>query len=161
VSDAADGRTGIGDGSGVRRTWRARRETGRDDAACGFEDTAGEAEEDLGVTAEPEDAGADGGGRPVGECGSERHREPVAGKVAYLKHNPGQFLNALKLESAALNENVVIGFEPTDPAGGRVAIKLITGLGTTLQGEMLSMNLATMQFRKVRLPRRDDCAVCG
>jgi phosphatidylserine decarboxylase len=53
---------------------------------------------------------------------------PVAGKVAYLKHNPGQFLNALKLESAALNENVVIGFEPTDPAGGRVAIKLITGL---------------------------------
>ena len=45
--------------------------------------------------------------------------------------------------------------------GALEVIKLITGLGTTLQGEMLSMNLATMQFRKVRLPRRDDCAVCG
>lgn len=45
--------------------------------------------------------------------------------------------------------------------GALEVIKLITGLGTTLQGEMLSMNLATMQFRKVRLPRRDDCVVCG
>jgi molybdopterin/thiamine biosynthesis adenylyltransferase len=45
--------------------------------------------------------------------------------------------------------------------GAMEVIKLITGLGTTLQGELLSMNLATMQFRKVRLPRRDDCAVCG
>jgi adenylyltransferase/sulfurtransferase len=40
-------------------------------------------------------------------------------------------------------------------------IKLITGIGTTLQGELLSMNLDTMQFRKVRLPKRDDCAVCA
>ncbi len=53
---------------------------------------------------------------------------PVAGKVTLVRHNPGQFLNALKLESAALNENVVIGFETTEPACGKVAIKLITGL---------------------------------
>lgn len=53
---------------------------------------------------------------------------PVAGKVILARHNPGQFLNALKLESAALNENVVIGFETTEPACGKVAIKLITGL---------------------------------
>jgi molybdopterin/thiamine biosynthesis adenylyltransferase len=45
--------------------------------------------------------------------------------------------------------------------GAMEVIKLITGLGTTLQGEMLSMNLATMQFRKVRVPRRDDCAACS
>jgi phosphatidylserine decarboxylase len=53
---------------------------------------------------------------------------PVAGRVALVRHTPGQFLNALKLESAALNENVVIGFETSEPACGRVAIKLITGL---------------------------------
>ena len=53
---------------------------------------------------------------------------PVAGRVALVRHTAGQFLNALNLESAALNENVVMGFEPTEPACGRVAIKLITGL---------------------------------
>lgn len=45
--------------------------------------------------------------------------------------------------------------------GAMEVIKLITGIGTTLQGELLSMNLGTMQFRKVRLPQRADCAVCG
>jgi molybdopterin/thiamine biosynthesis adenylyltransferase len=45
--------------------------------------------------------------------------------------------------------------------GAMEVIKLITGIGTTLQGELLSMNLGTMQFRKVRLPKREDCAVCG
>lgn len=45
--------------------------------------------------------------------------------------------------------------------GAMEVIKLITGIGTTLQGELLSMNLDTMQFRKVRLPKRDDCAVCA
>lgn len=45
--------------------------------------------------------------------------------------------------------------------GAVEVIKLITGIGTTLCGELLSMNLSTMQFRKVKLPRRADCAVCG
>ncbi|MFM7606362.1 MAG: HesA/MoeB/ThiF family protein [Prosthecobacter sp.] len=45
--------------------------------------------------------------------------------------------------------------------GAMEVIKLITGIGSTLQGELLSMNLMTMQFRKVRLPKRPDCAVCG
>lgn len=31
----------------------------------------------------------------------------------------------------------------------------------TLQGELLSINLNHMQFRKVHLPKRDDCTVCG
>lgn len=44
--------------------------------------------------------------------------------------------------------------------GALEVIKLITGIGSTLQGELLSMNLGTMQFRRVRLPRRADCAVC-
>ena len=45
--------------------------------------------------------------------------------------------------------------------GAVEVIKIITGIGTTLCGELLSMNLSTMQFRKVKLPRRADCAVCG
>jgi molybdopterin/thiamine biosynthesis adenylyltransferase len=45
--------------------------------------------------------------------------------------------------------------------GAMEVIKLITGIGEPLCGELLSMDLATMQFRKVRLPRRSDCAVCG
>jgi len=53
---------------------------------------------------------------------------PVAGSVSLVRHTPGQFLNALKLESAALNENVLLGFQSTEPDGGPVAIKLITGL---------------------------------
>jgi molybdopterin/thiamine biosynthesis adenylyltransferase len=44
--------------------------------------------------------------------------------------------------------------------GAMEVIKLLTGIGTTLQGQLLSMNLDTMQFRKVRLPKREDCAVC-
>ena len=53
---------------------------------------------------------------------------PVAGTVIRVCHTPGQFLNAMKLESAALNENVLIGFQTLEPACGPVAIKLITGL---------------------------------
>ena len=45
--------------------------------------------------------------------------------------------------------------------GALEVIKLITGIGETLCGELLSMDLGTLQFRKVRLPKRDDCAVCG
>ncbi len=45
--------------------------------------------------------------------------------------------------------------------GALEVIKLITGIGETLCGELLSMDLGTLQFRKVRLPKRDDCTVCG
>ena len=55
-------------------------------------------------------------------------QSPVAGQVTYLKHTPGLFLNALKTESAAHNENVLIGFNSTSPAGAKVGVRLITGL---------------------------------
>lgn len=45
--------------------------------------------------------------------------------------------------------------------GAMEAIKWITGIGTVLAGEMLAMDLATMQFRKIALPRHADCVVCG
>jgi phosphatidylserine decarboxylase len=53
---------------------------------------------------------------------------PVSGKVGFLKHTAGEFLNALRTESATHNENVLLGFEATDPAGKKVAIRLIAGV---------------------------------
>ena len=53
---------------------------------------------------------------------------PVAGQVARVKHTPGQYLNAMKSESAQFNENVLIGFEGSDPPGEKVGVRLIAGL---------------------------------
>lgn len=44
--------------------------------------------------------------------------------------------------------------------GAMEVIKLITGIGAPLAGEMMSLDLATMHFRKLKLPRRHDCPVC-
>ncbi len=55
-------------------------------------------------------------------------QSPVAGKISYLKHTPGLFLNALKTESAAHNENVLIGIDSTEKAGEKIGVRLITGL---------------------------------
>ncbi len=40
-------------------------------------------------------------------------------------------------------------------------LKLILGIGETLAGYLLTVNLLTMEFRKVRIPRNKDCEVCG
>jgi hypothetical protein len=40
-------------------------------------------------------------------------------------------------------------------------IKLITGIGIPLAGEILSMDLGTNITRRVKLPRRPDCATCA
>lgn len=53
---------------------------------------------------------------------------PVAGTVTLVKHNPGQFLNALKTESAAHNENVLIGLRTTDTGHPMVGVRLLAGL---------------------------------
>ena len=53
---------------------------------------------------------------------------PVAGEVVHFKYTEGQFLNAMKSESATHNENVLIGFEASEPAGTKVGIRLIAGL---------------------------------
>jgi molybdopterin/thiamine biosynthesis adenylyltransferase len=41
------------------------------------------------------------------------------------------------------------------------AIKLITDIGESLAGTLLCADLATMQFRRLPIARRADCAVCG
>jgi phosphatidylserine decarboxylase len=52
---------------------------------------------------------------------------PVAGKVAFLKYQPGQFLSALKTESAEFNENMLIGIESSEQPGERIAVRQIAG----------------------------------
>ncbi len=53
---------------------------------------------------------------------------PVSGKVALFKYTMGQFLNALKAESAVFNENVLLGFEASEPRGQKVGVRLIAGV---------------------------------
>jgi phosphatidylserine decarboxylase len=53
---------------------------------------------------------------------------PVSGKVAWFKYTAGQFLSALKADSAVFNENVLLGFEASDPRGQKVGVRLIAGV---------------------------------
>lgn len=53
---------------------------------------------------------------------------PVSGKIAGLRHAPGQFLSALKAESAARNENVLIEFASSESPGEKIGVRLIAGV---------------------------------
>jgi len=55
-------------------------------------------------------------------------KAPVSGKIAFLKHSPGQFMSALKQDSAAHNENVLVGIESGERPGERIGVRLIAGL---------------------------------
>lgn len=53
---------------------------------------------------------------------------PVHGKVTYLQHKPGLFVNAMRSDSAQHNENVLMGFEPVSRPMDKVGVRLIAGL---------------------------------
>ena len=53
---------------------------------------------------------------------------PVTGRVAYFKHTPGQYLNAMRTDCADFNENVLIGIEAIEPRGEKIGVRLIAGL---------------------------------
>lgn len=53
---------------------------------------------------------------------------PVAGRVGYVRHSPGKFLNAINAECAAHNENVYIGLESKEKPGEKIGVRLIAGL---------------------------------
>jgi phosphatidylserine decarboxylase len=53
---------------------------------------------------------------------------PVTARVAFFKHTPGQYLNALNADSAKFNENVLLGFESMEPLGEKIGVRLIAGL---------------------------------
>ena len=53
---------------------------------------------------------------------------PLMGRVAFFKHSPGQYLNAMRADCAKYNENVLIGFEAGEPMGVKIGVRLIAGL---------------------------------
>jgi len=53
---------------------------------------------------------------------------PVAGSITLVKHTDGQYLNAMRADSAQFNENVLIGIEASDPRGEKIGVRLIAGL---------------------------------
>ena len=53
---------------------------------------------------------------------------PVTGRIAYFKHSPGQYLNAMRADSAKFNENVYLGIESIEPRGQKIGVRLIAGL---------------------------------
>ena len=55
-------------------------------------------------------------------------RAPVSGRVALMKHTLGKFLSATKSDCGAHNENVLMGIEPSDYPGQKLALRLIAGL---------------------------------
>ena len=55
-------------------------------------------------------------------------RAPISGRVALMKHTLGKFLSATKSDCGAHNENVLLGIEPADYPGQKLALRLIAGL---------------------------------
>lgn len=53
---------------------------------------------------------------------------PVSGRIAFFKHTPGQYLNAMRADCAKYNENVLIGIETSEPEGVKIGVRLIAGL---------------------------------
>src|SRR3954469_5669254 len=56
------------------------------------------------------------------------NRAPLNGRVVDLHYHPGEFLNALRPESAERNESMWIGFEQTEPPSHRFAVRQISGM---------------------------------
>ncbi len=53
---------------------------------------------------------------------------PVTGRVAFFKHSPGLYLNAMRADCAQFNENVLIGIESVEPRDQKIGLRLIAGL---------------------------------
>ncbi len=53
---------------------------------------------------------------------------PVTGKIAFYQYTEGEFINALKAESALHNENLLLGFDAAEPRGLKLAVRLIAGV---------------------------------
>jgi phosphatidylserine decarboxylase len=53
---------------------------------------------------------------------------PVSGKVVRVLRTSGQFISALKADSAEFNENVLIEFDSTQTPGEKIVLRLIAGV---------------------------------
>lgn len=79
---------------------------------------------------------------------------PVAGRLVFYRYATGKFLNALKTESAAENENALLGIECRERPGVKIGVRLIAGLIArrivpfTLEGDELERGerISLIQF---------------
>ncbi len=55
------------------------------------------------------------------------NRSPLAARVIALRYSPGEFLNALRPESALRNENMWIALEEDAPPYRRLVVRQISG----------------------------------
>jgi phosphatidylserine decarboxylase len=76
---------------------------------------------------------------------------PVTGRVAYFKQTPGQYLNAMKTESAQFNENVLIGFDSFEPRGEKISVRLIAGLIARRIVPWIAQNDAVQRGERISL----------
>lgn len=100
-------------------------------------------------------------GKPMVECAMHSMEAHVATFIpgrtgcleCYVNEVPSEWKRQFPVFGAVSGTAACIG--------AMEVIKLITGIGEPLAGEMLAMDLGTMKFRRVVLPRREDCAVCS
>ena len=76
---------------------------------------------------------------------------PVTGRIAYFKHTPGQYLSAMKIDSARFNENVLIGIDTAEPRGEKVGVRLIAGLIARRIVPWIAQNDAVQRGERISL----------
>jgi phosphatidylserine decarboxylase len=76
---------------------------------------------------------------------------PVTGRIAFFKHSPGLYLNALRADSAKFNENVLIGIESVEPRGEKIGVRLIAGLIARRIVPFIAQNDAVRRGQRISL----------
>ncbi len=76
---------------------------------------------------------------------------PVMGRIAFFKHSPGQYLNAMRADCAQFNENVLLGIESVDPRDTKVGVRLIAGLIARRIVPFVAQNDAVLRGERISL----------
>jgi len=76
---------------------------------------------------------------------------PVTGRIAFVKHTPGQYLSATRSDCAECNENVFVGIESVEPRGEKIALRLIAGLIARRIVPWISENDAVQRGERISL----------
>jgi phosphatidylserine decarboxylase len=76
---------------------------------------------------------------------------PVTGRIAFFKHTPGQYLNAMRTDCAQFNENVLIGLDAAEPRGEKIGVRLIAGLIARRIVPWIAQNDAVQRGERISL----------
>jgi phosphatidylserine decarboxylase len=76
---------------------------------------------------------------------------PVTGRIAFFKHSPGQYLNAMNADCAKFNENVLVGIESVEPRDAKVGLRLIAGLIARRIVPFIAQNDAVRRGERISL----------